>query len=95
MIREPLRWQTHFGRWVTDITPGRLAAQLRAAGTPVSESAVYKWVAGAHVPRPDVALRIVEISGGIVTLGDVYACRFPGGGLPIETRELHPQAVGA
>lgn len=95
VTREPLRWQTHFGRWVTDVTPGGLARQLRAAGAPVSESAVYKWVAGSHVPRPDVALRIVEISGGEITLGELYGTRHRFSDSRLELCEPSVRAVGA
>lgn len=76
MIREPLRWETPLGRWVCDLTARGVAAELRAAGMPVTESAVYKWVAGSHAPRPDVALELVRISGEHLTLRDVYAPRF-------------------
>lgn len=75
MDREPLRWRTHFGQWVADVTPGAICAQLRAAGTPVTPGAVYKWVAAERVPRPDVALQLVEISGGAISLADVYVQR--------------------
>jgi hypothetical protein len=68
VIREPARWQTHFGQWVTDTSPTRVA---HAAG--VTPSTVYKWVAGERVPRPEMALRLVELSHGSISLVDVYA----------------------
>jgi hypothetical protein len=70
VIREPARWQTHFGQWVTDTGPTRVAY---AAG--VTPWSVYKWVAGERIPRPDMALRLVELSDGAISLGDVYAHR--------------------
>lgn len=70
MIREPARWQTHFGQWVTDIGPTRVAIETR-----VTPSTVYKWVAGERLPRPELALRLVEISHGSISLADVYAHR--------------------
>jgi hypothetical protein len=75
MLREPSRWQTHFGRWVTDTTPTRIVEQLRAAGTPVTPKAVYMWVSGDRLPRPEVALSLVEISGGTLSIADVYLHR--------------------
>jgi len=75
MYREPLRWQTHLGQWVTDVTPSRVAQELRSAGTPVTAGAVYKWVAGASVPRPEVALQLVELSGGRLTFAEIYLQR--------------------
>lgn len=74
-MREPLRWQTHFGTWVADLSAARVASELRQAGAPVTESAVYKWVAGECYPRPDVALKLVEISHERLSLADVYAHR--------------------
>lgn len=85
MEREPLRWQTHLGQWVADLTPSRVALELRGAGLPVTESAVYKWVAGQHAPRPDIALRIVEISGGRLSVADVYLQRAEVAGLQHRT----------
>lgn len=75
MYREPLRWQTHLGIWVADITPSRVVAELRSAGQPLTEGAVYKWVSGECVPRPEVALHLVEISRGELTLTDIYTHR--------------------
>lgn len=84
-MREPLRWQTHFGAWVADLSPTRVATELRAHGAPVTESAVYKWVAGERLPRPDVALHLVEISNGQISLADVYAHRVELGGMQLRT----------
>lgn len=75
MDREPLRWQTHFGQWVADVTPSAICSRLAAERMPVTQGAVYKWVAGERLPRPEVALKLVEISGEAITLADVYVQR--------------------
>lgn len=89
MYREPLRWQTHLGRWVTNVTPGRVVAELRSAGHPLTTAAVYKWVAGERVPRPEIALRLVEISGGELSFADIYVHRAELHGM--QTRGLAPE----
>lgn len=81
MQRDPLRWQTHLGQWVTALTVPGLVSQLRHTGYSVTESAVYNWVAGAHVPQPGAMLRIVELSGGSIGPLDFYR-------QPSEIREL-------
>ncbi len=70
MLRDPSRWQTPFSEWVQDV--GVRGVAERAA---VSPNAVYKWIAGAHSPRTDIALRLVEYSAGRVTLMDIYTQR--------------------
>ena len=72
MLREPTRWQTHFGEWVTTVGVSRVAQELALRGVPIHHDTVYKWLAGRHVPRVEVALKLVEISGGVVSLTDVY-----------------------
>lgn len=72
MLREPTRWQTHFGEWVTEFGVTRVAEELAQRQIPIHVDTVYKWVAGVHRPRVEVALRLVEISGGQVSLSDVY-----------------------
>jgi transcriptional regulator with XRE-family HTH domain len=39
----------------------------------VTDGAVYHWLNGDRVPRPPVARRIVALTGGAVTLADIYA----------------------
>lgn len=76
MERDPLRWQTHLGRWVTDITVPRVVEELRTSGYPLTDSAVYKWISGERTPRPEVAIRLVELSGGQLSFSDIYVQRF-------------------
>lgn len=82
VIREPARWQTHLGQWVTDIGSTRIAHEIG-----VTRSTVYKWVAGERLPRPDVALRLVELSAGAISLGDVYAHRVEMHGMQLRAGE--------
>lgn len=71
----PARWRTHFGQWVSAYGVRRLTSQLTSAGRPVTEQAVYQWVAGTTVPRPEHAIVIVQASCGQVSLDDVYRHR--------------------
>lgn len=50
-----------------------LADKLTEAGMPVGRTAVDNWVQGIRFPRRRFALKIVEITGGAVTLKDIYA----------------------
>jgi hypothetical protein len=63
-VREQSRWDTCFGRWVTDIGVGCLTVRLIERGIPVTRNAVYNWVAGAHPPPLLTARALVEISRG-------------------------------
>jgi hypothetical protein len=73
--REPRRWRTQFGRWVTSYGVSRLAVELSGAGHPVTRHAIYQWVAGVTAPRPGRALAIVQLSRGEVAMGDIYRQR--------------------
>ena len=75
LIREPRRWRTSFGRWVMSYGVTRLTCDLSRRGQPVTAQAVYQWVAGVTAPRPERAMRIVELSAGAVALGDIYQQR--------------------
>ena len=67
-------WRTPFGRWVRGYGAARLARDLGLSpyGKPI---AVYQWIAGARMPRPMHALRIVALSRGAVRLEHVYGQR--------------------
>jgi len=75
LLREPRRWRTSFGRWVMSYGVTRLTVDLSGRGQPVTRQAVYQWVAGVTAPRPDRAMRIVELSAGAVGLSDIYEQR--------------------
>lgn len=70
--RDPLRWQTPFGQWVSDFGVSRIVSAL--APNPdlrVTHDAVYHWL-GGHAPRPARAMALVELSGGRLTLEAIY-----------------------
>lgn len=75
MRREPRRWRTRFGSWVRGYGVHRLAQGLRDAGQPVTETAIYNWLGGRHVPRADSAIAIVSLSRGRVQVADVLRHR--------------------
>jgi len=70
--RVPARWETEFGRWVSDFGVPRIVKAL--AHDPdlrVTNQAVYEWLQG-HPPRPARAMALVELSGGRLTLEAIY-----------------------
>lgn len=75
MLREPSRWETHFGAWVCSVGVSNLAGMMEAAGQPVTPFAIHKWVAGERVPRHDRVVAMVELSAGQLSMADVYAQR--------------------
>lgn len=75
MRREPQRWSTPFGSWVRSYGVPRLVRDLSAAGQPVTLFAVHKWIAGSHAPRPERASAIESLSGGVVSIREIYAHR--------------------
>ena len=74
-LREPTRWRSCFGEWVSDTGAAHAAHLLAERGLPVTPDAVYKWVAGVRVPRLEAALALVEISGGRLQVTDVLLQR--------------------
>lgn len=72
MKRVPRRWGSRFGSFVGEFTVERLTQELHGRGVPVTRSAIYKWIAGRALPRPDAANAIVSVSGGRVQLSDIY-----------------------
>jgi len=75
MRREPRRWRTRFGRWIHRVGVCKITAQLRSAGQPVTSQAVYGWVAGLRMPRPDTVEILARMSQGAIRLQDIYAHR--------------------
>jgi len=72
MRRRPEYWTTPFGQWVGRYTPSRIAQELAKRGDPISPRLPYEWVEGRSRPRPERALTLVELSGGILALDDVF-----------------------
>ena len=75
MRRYAPRWNSHFGRWVSDFGAGRLVTALQERGEPIHIRTPYRWISGRSSPRHPVALKIVELSGGEVSLDDIYRHR--------------------
>ena len=72
MRRDPRRWSTRFGRWSSSYGVSRMAADISSrAPFPVTASAVFKWIAGHHVPREYYMTQIIELSDGVVQQHDV------------------------
>jgi hypothetical protein len=70
--RDPMRWDTEFGRWVGEVGASRIVAALgRDPDLSVTTKAVYEWLRGHH-PRPDRAIALVELSGGRLSLDMIY-----------------------
>ena len=75
MQRDFRRWQTPFGRYVSHRRVSWVVGRLEAEGLPVTPFAVYHWVAADTAPRPPFAHALVRISGGALTLKDIYGHR--------------------
>ena len=70
--RDPTRWGTAFGRWVSDVGVSRIVSALgHDPDLRVTNKAVYEWLRG-HAPRPSRAAALVELSGGRLTLEAIY-----------------------
>lgn len=73
--RHSTRWRTTFGKWVSRMTVARIVEELSTdSRNSITPGTVYEWVAG-HQPRPDRALALVRISGGELSLDDIYRHR--------------------
>lgn len=70
--RDPSRWETAFGRWVSDFGVPRIVAALgRDPDLRVTNQSVYEWLQG-HAPRPPRAAALVRLSRGRLTLEAIY-----------------------
>ena len=71
------RWRTRFGTWVKGYGPNRLARDVGRGlyGQPLTPEAIYQWVSGTNAPRPQHALRIVQLARGRVSFEDIYGQR--------------------
>lgn len=75
MHRSVKGWTSDFGRFVSDYGVPALVRDLAAQGEPVIPSTVYKWMAGAAQPRPQLARTLVALSGGALTLDAIFSHR--------------------
>ncbi len=70
--RTPARWETEFGRWVSDFGVSRIVSALAPdPALRITNQTVYEWLQG-HAPHPTRALALVEMSGGRLTLNAIY-----------------------
>jgi len=68
----PSRWETEFGRWVSDFGVSRIVSAL--AHDPdlrVTNQSVYEWLQD-HPPTASRALALVAMSRGRPTLNAIY-----------------------
>jgi hypothetical protein len=73
MRRDPRRWRTHFGAWVSQTTVPGVVVALQREGYPVTRTAVYGWLSGQVMPRVPVVLALVRVSRGKLTHGMIAA----------------------
>jgi hypothetical protein len=76
------RWGTKFGAWVSRFTVTRITNELNARGVGVQDKTVYSWVSATRFPRPPHAVALVTMSGGAISLDDVYRHSARCGGRP-------------
>lgn len=69
------RWNTPFARWLDGYTVPRIVESLRLSDAPITDQAVYHWVAGRTSPRLEHAEAIVRLSEGRVTITDIVSHR--------------------
>lgn len=75
-FRVAYRWQTPFGRFVAEYGVRTLSARLgKNPDTGVTPTAIYDWISGRHVPRPQIALEIERLANGRISLVDIYRHR--------------------
>ena len=68
----PTRWNTEFGRWVSDFGVSRIVSALaRDPDLRITNQTVYEWLQG-HAPHPFPAMVLVEMPGGRLTLDAIY-----------------------
>jgi len=72
MRRDQIRRQTRFGSWVSSYGVSRLQTTLGQNGCPITRGGIYEWLAGRRTPRPPVAVKLVQLSAGSLTLDDVF-----------------------
>jgi hypothetical protein len=66
------RWNTEFGRWVSDVGVSQIVNALaHDPDLKVTNGAVYKWLWG-HAPQPRRAMALVAMSEGRLTLESIY-----------------------
>lgn len=67
-------WSTPFAQFIAAYERGVLGLleDLAREGWPVHKTAVYHWVAADSSPRPAIAMTLVSLSRGKLTLSQIY-----------------------
>jgi len=70
--RAPDRWDTSFGRWVSEVTVTTILDTLgENPDIRYTRQSVYGWLKGA-IPRPAAAAALLRMSRGAISLEDIY-----------------------
>jgi hypothetical protein len=75
MRRDPLRWRTRFGSFVSSHTVVALRRDLCAAGHATQPQTIYSWVRGLSLPEPARLVALLKISRGRLRPEDVVTHR--------------------
>jgi hypothetical protein len=70
--RNPSYWKTTFGRWVSDYGVRALVKDLHAAGEPIHPATVHCWLSGRVYVRTSIALKLVYLSSGRISIQQIY-----------------------
>lgn len=88
MRRRDSRRQTKFGSWIQGFGVSRLVSELRQSGFQIHCTAVYHWIDGSVAPRAPLAIRLVELSAGELSMSAIYSHRD-------ELSKIDPRALAA
>lgn len=61
--------------FVRQYTTRQLVSDMNGLGYPITRFAVYHWLSGRWMPRPEHAVAIVSLSKGSLSLRDIYPGR--------------------
>ena len=70
--RKDQYWKTTFGRWVSDYGVSALVRDLHAAGEPIHPRTVHCWLSGRVYVRTSIALKLVDLSQGSISIQAIY-----------------------
>jgi hypothetical protein len=65
------RWDTGFGRWISDYGVAELVRALELKGVIVTKGSIYQWVGGT-MPRQKTIDALLSVSEGKLTLVMIY-----------------------
>jgi len=73
--RTPSYWNTPLGRWIDSYGVSKLLSDLHAAGEPIHITAIYGWISGRRYVSPPIALKLVQLGAGQISLDVIYGQR--------------------